>query len=289
VRAALTTAVALGALALVLAPASSARDVTGAHYRALVRQAQDDPSALTSLRGVDSVDGMTVDVERALAGASGRELKLRLRALSGAGAAASGTGSARQDAARILDERRFKPESTPRPFRRLLEWLSAPVREAGEALDRAVEFLAGPLPGGESTFWVILALLVCTAAAVVATRIARRRGDVAVAVARGSERGPKLDPRRLEREAVEAERRGDLELALRLRFRAGLVRLGLARVIPLRDSLTTGDVKRKLQQPEFDRLANTFDEIVYGRRNPEQADVEDSRAGWPRVLKAAGA
>jgi hypothetical protein len=60
-------------------------------------------------------------------------------------------------------------------------------------------------------------------------------------------------------------------------------------VIPLRDSLTTGDVKRKLQQPEFDRLANTFDEIVYGRRNPEQADVEDSRAGWPRVLKAAGA
>jgi hypothetical protein len=289
VRAALTTAAVLGALALVLSPASSARDVTRAEYRALIRQAQDDPAALTSLRGVDSVDGRSVDVERALAGASGRELELRLRALRGAGAEASRPGSARQDAARILDERRFKAESTPRPFRRLLEWLSAPVREAGEALDRAVHFLASPLPGGESTFWVILASVVCIAAGVVATRLARRRGDVVVDVARGSERGQKLDPRRLEHEAAEAERRGDLELALRLRFRAGLVRLGLARVIPLRDSLTTGDVKRKLQQPEFDRLANTFDEIVYGRRNPEQADVEDARAGWPRVLKEAGA
>jgi hypothetical protein len=289
VRAALTTAAALGALALLLSPAASARDVTGAQYRALVRQAQDDPAALTSLRGVDSVDGRPVDVERALAGASGRELELRLRALRGAGAATSGTGSVRQDAARILDERRFQPESTPRPLRRPLEWLSAPVREAGQALRRVVQFVAGPLPGGESTFWVLLAVLVCVVAGVVATRIARRRGDVAVDVGRGSERGPKLDPRRLEREAAEAEGRGDLELALRLRFRAGLVRLGLARVIPLRDSLTTGDVKRKLQQPEFDRLATTFDEIVYGRRSPEQADVEDARAGWPRVLKAAGA
>jgi hypothetical protein len=289
VKAALTTAAALGALALVLAPASVAREVTGAQYRALVRQAQDDPAALTSLRGVDSVDGRPVDVERALAGASGRELELRLRALRGAGGAAPGTGSAREDAARILDERRFQPESTPRPFRRPLEWLSAPVREAGQALGRAVQFLASPLPGGESTFWVLLAVLVCIAAVVVATRIARRRGDVAVDAGRVSERGPKLDPRRLEREAAEAERRGELELALRLRFRAGLVRLGLARVIPLRDSLTTGDVKRTLQQPDFDRLANTFDEIVYGRRSPEPSDVEDARAGWPRVLKAAGA
>ena len=288
-RAALTTAAALSALALVLAPASAAREVTRAQYRALVRQAQNDPAALTSLREVSSVDGRPVDVERALAGASGRELELRLRALRGTGAAASGTGSAQQDAARILDARRFQPESTPRPLRRPLEWLSAPVREAWQALRGVVQFLAGPLPGGESTFWVLLAVLACTVAAVVAIRIGRRRGDVAVDAGRGSERGPKLDPRRLERDATEAERRGDLELALRLRFRAGLVRLGLARVIPLRDSLTTGDVKRKLQQPEFDRLANTFDEIVYGRRSPEQADVENARAGWPRVLKAAGA
>lgn len=288
-RAALTIAIALGALAVVLPPAASAGDVSAAQFRALVRQAADDPTALASLREVDSVEGRTVDVERALAGASGRELRLRLRALRGARVGASETGAARQDAARILDERRFQPEPTPRPFRRLLEWLSAPVREAGEALERVVEFLAGLLPGGESTLWAILALLVCAAAGVVAGRIARRRGGVTVDATRSSGRSPKLDPGRLEREAAEAERRGDLELALRLRFRAGLVRLGLARAIPLRDSLTTGDVRRRLQQPEFDRLATTFDEVVYGRRSPRQADVEDARAGWPRVLKAVGA
>lgn len=288
-KAALTTAIALGALALVFPPPAPAGDVTTAQFRALVRQAADDPAALASLREVDSVEGRAVDVDRALAGASGRELELRLRALRGAGVAASENGEVRQDAARILDERRFEPEPTPRPFRRLLEWLSAPVREAGQALERVVEFLAGPLPGGESTLWTILGLLGCIVAAAVASRIARRRGGVTVDAAARAQRSPRLDPGRLEREAAEAEQRGDLELALRLRFRAGLVRLGLARAIPLRDSLTTGEVRRRLQQPEFDRLATTFDEVVYGRRNPREADVEDARAAWPRVLKAVGA
>ena len=288
-RRALAAAAALGAIALVLAPAAAARDVTAEQFRALARTAAHNPDALASLRDVDSVEGRPVDVDRALAGASDRELRLRLQALAAAqGAAASATGAGDR-AQRILEERRFQPEPTPRPFRRLLEWLRAPVREAGEAIGRTVEFLASPLPGGESTFWFLLALLVCTAAAVVATRMARRRSAVAVERARRSGSGPKLDPRRLEREAADAERRGDLELALRLRFRAGLIRLGLARAIPLRDSLTTGDVRRRLEQPEFDRLAAAFDEVVYGRRAPVQTDVEDARAGWPRVLKAAGA
>jgi hypothetical protein len=289
VRGAFATAAALGAIALVLAPAAAARDVTAAQFRALARTAAHNPDAVASLRDVDSVDGKAVDVDRALAGASDRELRLRLQALAASqGAPADATGAGNR-ARRILDERRFEPEATPRPFRRLLEWLSAPVREAGEAIGRTVEFLASPLPGGESTLWFVLALLVCTAAAVVATRLARRRAEVAGVHARRTSRGPKLDPRRLEREAADAERRGDLELALRLRFRAGLIRLGLAQVIPLRDSLTTGDVRRRLRQPEFDRLAAAFDEVVYGRRAPEQTDVEDARAGWPRVLKAARA
>jgi len=33
-------------------------------------------------------------------------------------------------------------------------------------------------------------------------------------------------------------------------------------------------------------VAATFDEVVYGRRRPERADVEASRAAWSRVLAA---
>jgi hypothetical protein len=289
VRAALATAAVLAATTLAFAPAATANDLTAAQFRALAQRAAGDPAALSSLRDVDSVDGKAVEIDRALTGASGRELELRLRALAASGGGSTAPSGARGRAERILDERRFEPEATPRPFRRLLRWLSTPVREAGEAIGRAVSFLAGPLPGGETTLWVALALLVCAAAAVVATRIARRRTNVVAAQARGPARRQKLDPRRLERDAADAERRGDLELALRLRFRAGLIRLGLAEAIPLRDSLTTGDVRNRLQQPEFDRLATAFDEVVYGRRPPHQADVENARAGWPRVLKAAGA
>ena len=288
-RAALSTAASLAAIGLVLAPAASARDVSAAEFRIEVQRAAQDLAQVDSLRDIDSVDGRPVDMEVALAGASGDELRVRLRVLAGSQAGQPPAQGARNRAEGILDERRFDDESTPRPFRRLLEWLSAPVREASEAIGRAVEFVASPLPGGESTFWVVLSLLVCAVAVVVVTRMARLRTDVTQQLARRSGRGEALDPRRLERQAAEAERDGELELALRLRFRAGLIRLGLAKAIPLRDSLTTGDVRRRLQQPEFDQLATTFDEVVYGRRPPEERDVEHARTGWPRVLKAAGA
>lgn len=208
--------------------------------------------------------------------------------LAPAAAAAERPADPRRHAEKILDERRFD-ETTPRPFRGVLEWLSTPVREAVEALDGLVTAAAGRLPGGEKTFWLLLGLLVCVAAAIVATRIARRRSTASFEQARRTRRGEKPDPRRLEREADEAEHQGDFERALRLRFRAGLMRLGLAEAIPLRDSLTSGEVRRRLQQPEFDALAAAFDEIVYGRRTPELSDVDEARTGWPRVLEAVGA
>ena len=282
------TVAIVGAIALVLAPSAAATEVTGAELQSLAKRAPDDPQALARLRSVDSVDGQPVDLERALTGASGVELRLRLRALRTRSGGAGPVPNARGQAEKILSERRFQDDATPRPLRRPLEWLSAPVRRVGKALDRLVTWLAGPLPGGESTFWAIVALLVCSTAAVFAVRISRGRVG---ATREGSRRGraPRLDPGRLEREADTAERRGDFELALRLRFRAGLIRLGLAEAIPLRDSLTSGEVRRRLRQDEFDLLATTFDEVVYGGRSPQRSDVEHARAGWPRVLEAVGA
>jgi hypothetical protein len=100
-------------------------------------------------------------------------------------------------------------------------------------------------------------------------------------------RGRSEDPGDLEREADRAERSGDLETALRLRFRAGLLRLGRARVLPERPSLRTFEARRALRNPRFDGLARDFDEVVYGGRSPQPADVETARAEWPRVLEEA--
>jgi hypothetical protein len=123
----------------------------------------------------------------------------------------------------------------------------------------------------------------------VAIRISRRRSGVASERWRRERRPGRIEPGDLERKADEAERNGDLELALRLRFRAGLLRLGYADVVPLRDSLTSGEARRRLRLPEFDLIAATFDEVVYGRRAPVRDDLEQARSGWPRVLQAVTA
>jgi hypothetical protein len=204
---------------------------------------------------------------------------------TGAAGSPSSASAARRGAQEILAQRRFEERDTPRPFREPLEWLRDRLRSAVEPI---VSRVAPHVPGGRSTVWTIAALVVVALAAALAARIVRRRTSEATQRARAATEGP-LDPRRLEREADEAERRGDLERALRLRFRAGLVRLQRAEVIPARESLTSGEVARRLRSPDFDRVAATFDEVVYGGRRPLSADVESSRAAWSRVLEAATA
>jgi hypothetical protein len=112
-----------------------------------------------------------------------------------------------------------------------------------------------------------------------------RRAHQGLTNLKAARAGRQNDPRKLEAEANDAERRGDHELAIRLRFRAGLLRLGLAKVIPFRPSLTTGELRRLLTSPEFDRLGSDFDEIVYGGRRAGAEDAAAARAGWDQVLK----
>ena len=79
------------------------------------------------------------------------------------------------------------------------------------------------------------------------------------------------DPDALERAADEAERDGDLARALRLRFRAGLLRLGDRGAIHYRPSVTTGEVRRTLGSATFDDLAGTFEAVTYGGRTAAPA------------------
>jgi len=120
------------------------------------------------------------------------------------------------------------------------------------------------------------------------SREVRRREATAQKRGSAPELSPRANPRELERLAAEAEERGDLQEAVRLRFRAGLVRLDDKGAIRLRASLTTGEVARRLESPPFERLATDFDEIVYGGRTAEAGDVEVARSEWPRVVEGAG-
>lgn len=191
---------------------------------------------------------------------------------------------AREHAQAILRERRFHGSDVPRPFHSVLVWLGDRLRPVGRLFDR----VASHIPGGSYTLWAILAGGVVVLAAVLSARVASRRA--AAELERGERaRLPRdVDPRRLEHEADEAERAGEPARALRLRFRAGLLRLGRARVVPLRESLTSGEARRLVRLPEFDRLARTHDEVVYGGRPAQQADAVEARETWPRVLTAKG-
>jgi hypothetical protein len=188
---------------------------------------------------------------------------------------------ARDEARRILSERRFHGTTLPHPFHGVLDWLG-----------RHLHFFArfwnwlGSSVGGPHILWVIVGALVVALAAFVSVRLARRRVGAEVVAARRVRRGSE-DPAALEREADKAEESGDFAKAVRLRFRAGLLRLGRANVVQLRPSLRTYEVRRKLRNPRFDRLARDFDEIVYGERTPVAADGAAARTEWPRVVDEA--
>ena len=182
--------------------------------------------------------------------------------------------SARRQAAHILSERRFHRHEVPRPFRGVLHALSKVVEPVLTAIGDLF---------GRPALGVPLAALIVLGALLLVSRAVRRRAWEGLLAA--GERAPRpLDPARLEREADEAERRGDLERAIRLRFRAGLLRLDRARAIALEPSTTSGEVSRTLRSRDFEDVAASFDAVVYGRRQPRGEDVELSRGGWTRVL-----
>ena len=188
---------------------------------------------------------------------------------------------ARDQAREILGSRRYKPADVPRPFEGALEWLGDRLRPIGDFFSRITESLAGK---------IVLAALLAGIVTVIALLVARRRAASAAGAGTGRGRGATdegLDPARLERDADAAERGGDLDAALRLRFRAGLLRLDRAGAIRFRPSITTGQVARRLRMPAFDDLAVTFDAVAYGGRHASTTDLSTARASWPRVVDEA--
>lgn len=272
---------------LVAIPSAAAEEATAAEVAHLAGRAPSDPAALERLRRVDRVDGRSVDLGRALAGAQGAELEARLRSLRTTGGAAAppdGSTAAAEDARRILEGRRFNPSPVPRPFRGVLRRLGGWLRPVTGPLGRLWDDVAGNAVATGAAAAVVVGL-----AALVTARLVGRRRAAGV----GHERWARTaregdDPDALEARAAAAERAGDLERAVRLRFRAGLVRLHRAGAIVDRPALTTGQLTRQVTSARLRGLAATFEEVAYGRRPATADDVDAARAGWPRVLEEAG-
>jgi len=266
---------------------ASAQTVTGPQLQDLAARAANDPRALAQLRAVREVDGRPVDMGRVLAGADGPELASRLQVLSGgapADPAVASPDQARREAQDVLDGRRFKPARVPRPFAGILRTLGRWLEPVGEPLGRVWRRVADTVPG--RLFLVGVVFLV---AALLSVRLIGRRspGNVHRSRPFGVD-GDGLDPDELERQALAAERAGDLDHAVRLRFVAGVLRLDRAGVIAYRSSLTTGQLRSRLHSPAFAELAAAFDEIAYGGRPAGDADLRAATEGWPRVLAEAG-
>ena len=205
---------------------------------------------------------------------------LSLAAPSAAAAqTAMSPAEARREAREVLSERRFHGAE----FR-----ARSPARWSGsvERVEPALDWIddrGATVPGGPPVLWTLLAAgVVLLASAFTGTTIRRRA--LAIERARTAAIPAAEDPRALEREAERAERDGDWERAVRLRFRAGLLRLDRRRVIVYRPSLTTGEVARAIGSPAFDEVGDRFDAIAYGGRPAEREDAEHARRAWAEVL-----
>jgi len=256
-----------------------AADVSASEFRTLARAAIDDPAALVRLRDVDAVDGRAVNVDGALRGARGAALDARLRELAAPDEVAPGGRDTRQDAREVLAERRFQEADVPGPFRGIIRWLRDRVPDLG--------WLDDLLPGGRSVVWIVLGAVLALLAWFVARRFLTTRIRASAAQQQALAAARDEDPRALEARADAAEAAGDLEAALRLRFRAGLLRLDARGAIDFRPSISTIEVRRRLHDDDFDALAATFDDVVYGGRSPAADDLAAARERWPRVIEDA--
>jgi Domain of unknown function (DUF4129) len=195
--------------------------------------------------------------------------------------------AARREAAAILKQGRFHDPSVPRPLHGVLHDIGKALQAVGHAVTHAVDRVGGIVPGGAVAVWVVLGLTLLAAIALLARRYSRRallrepRGGA-------SRTGALERAADLERAAAGAEREGRFEDAVRLRFRAGLARLGEEGTIRKARSTPNAQLSRALHSADFDALARRFDEIAYGASPAQSADAEEARRRWDAVVSGGG-
>jgi hypothetical protein len=206
--------------------------------------------------------------------------------VSSASLAAGPADLARAKARVILSEGRFRRAPVPRPLHGVLHEIGRLLEAPLNGLQELVSDLAVVTPGGSVVVWAALAALVLLASGFFAARGARRALDDPARGTGGIDRLTQMSASELEREAAAAERAGRYADALRLGFRAGLMRLAETGRVADAPSLVNAQVSRALRSQRFDVLARRFDEIAYGGRVAQREDVELARSEWGRLLRS---
>ena len=211
------------------------------------------------------------------------DVQMAIARMSAATTAGRSRPSAARAAQHILSGGQFRTAPTPRPLRKQLNWL-------GDRLHGIVDWFGRVLSHVPALLLLLAALAVLVAAITyVVTMIRARRGRrdrTRRSAAASSARTPKI-PTSSSGAADAAERAGRLDVALRLRFRAGLLRLGDRGAIRYRPSLTTNEVRHALGSESFDELARTFEAVAYGGRDAAPPDLDAARQAWPHVVADA--
>jgi len=273
-------------------PASaSGAEANAREVAALARAAQADPAAVERLRAIDRVDGRPTRLRAALQG-DPAQVRERLRALAqgqAPGAPPAAARNARGVARDVLADRRYHAAPLPRPLKGVLDRLAEALGPLGRVLERAFEWVSGRLPGGAFTLWGLIAGLIVAAVAVIGVRAAAARQAAGAQRGTGGPAGgDRVSAAKLRRQADAAERSGDLDEALRLRFRAGLLELHSRELIELRPALTNREILGTVASPTLGGLVAGFEAVAYGGRPAAAEDVRAARDDWPRVLEEAG-
>jgi hypothetical protein len=146
--------------------------------------------------------------------------------------------------------------------------------------------------GFKATFggwWiVVIGLLAVAVGVAVGLQVVRRRTRITARLRSSASIVVDSDnPEALEHQATEAEREGDHETAVRLRFRAGLLRLQRRGVIANPESETDRHLAVTLHSPTFDALSGRHERIVYAGDHATSTDAAEARTGWPQVMTEA--
>lgn len=169
-------------------------------------------------------------------------------------------------------------------FLRVLFWLLQPIRWLLEFLSQ----LPSPL------WWLVVITMTAALVALIAHIVwsfiqavhgspRKRLGTLA--------RDSKATPEELERAAAEAERQGDYIGAVRLLFRAGILRIERAEEKPIRRGITNHELLRRYRtSPLFEPLdwfVRTIDAKWYGYETCVSEDCLLSREEYSRICRAA--
>ncbi|MGH9170045.1 MAG: hypothetical protein ACRD0Z_04125 [Acidimicrobiales bacterium] len=207
--------------------------------------------------------------------------------------------SARKQAAHILSQSPFHKTQGRgfAPLRGVLTQIGQWFEDAWDPVwhllyhDTIHRFVVVPFHDLFGTYeWIPIAVIVLAAGLVLGFLLIKRRTRIQAtpSEARAPTSGAD-NVEQLEAAATEAEAAGDHELAVRLRFRAGLGRLEVLGAIPSRDTATTQQLHRSLHSRTFEQLARSHEAIAYAGAPATPSDSASAREGWPILVSEVAA